>query len=141
MKKIKFLACLFVGLIACLGFTACSDDNDDDEYIPEIPNEILGTWVNTIFDEDEGEYVKSFTFLKEGTGIVAREYPDSPKDNFKLPFKWKFGGDISKNAILTLEGKDGAGYYYTEIYHVQIVGEVLFLTDNEGRITSWDKKE
>lgn len=140
MKYLRFLACLFVGLIACLCFTACSDDDKDS---PETPSSILGTWESKTFDEDDGEYyMTSLTFEKDGVGIVAGEYPESPEDNFRHPFKWKLGGDIDKKAILTIEGVDADGEgYINEIYRAQIIGQVLFLIDNQGDISSWNRKE
>lgn len=79
MKKIKFLAMMMFAIVACAGFTACGDDDEDGA------NALVGTWVGCFADYPDEEVV-TMTFTKDGkmtaTGVDAYH----PNDN------WSFSG-------------------------------------------------
>lgn len=67
MKKIKFLAMLFMAVMACVGFSACGDDGDDNIDIDDIEN--AGTGGD---EEGGGISQKSYT-LEQLAGYWVNE--------------------------------------------------------------------
>lgn len=80
MKKIKFLAMMMFAIVACAGFTACGDDDEDGA------NALVGTWVGTDAENRYDEIV-TMTFTKDGkmtaTCDDAYHHPNG---------KWSFSG-------------------------------------------------
>ncbi|MCM1021710.1 MAG: hypothetical protein NC343_05250 [Muribaculum sp.] len=138
----KFIAFLMLGLAACMGFTACSDDDKDE---PSSEQRLIGTWENRFFEEYDDEVeecVATLTFTKNGSGIISSEFMSYPEDNFSHPIKWSLSGDISDNAVLTIEGMNAdSDEYLNQTFQATIVDKVLFLTDEEGETTRWEKKK
>ena len=119
MKKIElkfWLSCMVMAL--CVGFTSCSDD--DDEGIADDGEK--EEW-------DEAYTNEVYTFKKDGTGTYKDEY-----DNSTDPFTWSISGNKLKltyddndsdevvirtlnenTAVLVVQYKDKDTEYYDEM--------------------------
>lgn len=143
MKPLKLFVFLIFGLLACVNFTSCSDDDDKDAPVNSATS-LIGTWVNTDYDDEDGTSIITMTFLKNGKGIVSAEFEFDPEENFTHPFTWSLKGDLDSSAELTIEGVDADSEEYSSwTYQAQIVDNILFLTDvdDDGNIeiTDWVK--
>ncbi|WP_294620017.1 lipocalin family protein [uncultured Bacteroides sp.] len=140
MKKfeLKFwLSCMVMAL--CVGFTSCSDD-DDEGIAGDAKTLIIGTWQSTwnkgyeIYDGEKEEWDEAYTdevytFKKDGTGTYKDEY-----DNSTDPFTWSVSGNKLKltyddndsdevviktlnenTAVLVVQYKDKDTEYYDEM--------------------------
>ncbi len=123
MKKfISMLTYLLMGMFMVVGFSACTDD--DDEPAVQQPTSdsqkisIIGTWL------DSGGVVK-YTFKTDGTGERRGTYGS---DNFNYTFTpsnegasklklWYVGSDEITNYDITISGKTMmmASYYSTYV--------------------------
>lgn len=128
MKKFGFLLS-FLMMALCVGFTSCSDD--DDEKGGQITGSIVGTWQTTwskgygydkIYNEsdkwDEAYTEDIFVFNSNGTGCLYDEedyYED--EEDYHEDFTWTLSGrtltivygdededDIEKYYVNTLSG-------------------------------------
>lgn len=76
MKKIKFMAMLLMATMA-LGFTACSDDDEDAPSIEDINGKLEGDWflvkVSGWVEEDGEKYSETVTWDYENRGEVSSE--------------------------------------------------------------------
>lgn len=79
MKKIKFMAMLLMATMA-LGFTACSDDDDDAPSIEQINDQLEGDWflvkVSGWAEEDGEKYSGTETWDFENRSEVGSEGSD-----------------------------------------------------------------
>ncbi len=141
MKKFKFLAFLLVGVIACLGFTACGGD-DDDEDGPDNPateSSLVGTWQTSYYDEDDKcNNTETVTFKKNGTWNSTLKC--SKYGTEKNSGKYVLNGDPATGALLTLSGIDPDDDYYSETYRIQITEKVLVMKNDDGETSSWNRK-
>ena len=103
----KYVMLLFVAALS-LGFTSCSDDDDD-------PASLVGTWQQ--YDEEYDEYYQ-ITFKADGTfldkgwdGDHSYEYSDTGR--------WQVEEDLLK---ITYDDEDGV-----DIVHFVIKGNKLIL--------------
>ncbi len=145
MKKFKFLAFMLFSLAVCVGLTACSDDDDDNDVLSGPAERLIGTWVNTEYEEEDGKTVTTLTFLRTGKGVVSAEFEFDPEINFTHPFNWSLVGDLDNEAQLTINGVDADGNGYGSwTYKAEIVDNILFLTyygeyESDFEITNWVK--
>ena len=105
MKKFGFLLS-FLMMALCVGFTSCSDD--DDEKGGQITASIVGTWQSTwesgyeIEDGEKDEWSEEYTeeiltFNADGTATNP-----SLSDGYSDNFTWK----ISGNQLILCSGED-----------------------------------
>ena len=138
MKKLRFLAFLMMGIIACFGMTSCGDD-DDDDIIPEEAAAIIGTWETSYQDDDEGEYetvYETFTFKKNGTfvnTIKCKHYND------KITGLYEVRGDLSAHAFVIMDARDD-GKDVRVIAEAYIIDNVLVMTNDENETYRFHRK-
>ncbi|GCB33424.1 lipocalin family protein [Bacteroides faecalis] len=107
MKTLRILGTTLLITVLCLNFTACSDDDDDEDNRP-LSEKIVGHWVLTYEEgfikeanypdhewshapKDEYEYFGNFTFRADGT------YSQYDLDGTSTPQsieKWSVNGDV-----------------------------------------------
>lgn len=139
MKLKKFLAFLIIGIATCIGFSACSDDDDNDKT---SENSLIGRWNHSEFDDEEGETISTLQFQKNGKGTVIVISQLDPEENVINPFSWSLTGNIAEEATLTIEGKNADDNEpVIEIYSAYIIDDVLYLKDGEGELSVWNKAE
>lgn len=133
MKKLKFLAFLMMGIIACFGMTSCGDDDDDDDFnLPEAASGLIGTWTDTYTENDyDGVDVitETFTFKKNGKfdySMKCKHYNDKVSGTYTVT------GNLSTHAYITMTARvDGE----TEVIlaDAYLVGNnTLVMTNDEG---------
>ena len=119
MKKLKFLAFALFTVLACVNLASCSDD---DEGEPQDAN-LVGTWIASGVDEEDGERFESTViFNEDGTGSQLWYGEDEDEDfrytydSTTLTIHWEYGEtDVYtvnwKNRNKFTVGSDG--YYVT----------------------------
>lgn len=91
MKQIKFLAILFMAIVTCASFSACSDDDEDGGNVSDI----VGTWYATV---GNGKASISLTFNNDKTGILDYEWDNINYHRVIYSFTYTFsGGKINCN--------------------------------------------
>ena len=108
MKTLRFIGTTLLMIVLCLNFTACGDDDEDDNR--PLVEKLIGHWVLTYeegfekdfehpeYDEawshapkDECEYFGNFTFREDGT---YSEYDLDGTSNPQSIEKWEVNGDV-----------------------------------------------
>lgn len=106
-------------MLACVAFTACSDDDDNDS---SDPNSIVGSWQ---WDDPESTNYMVYTFKSNGT-FTGEAYEDG--ERYYGNGTYSLSGDILKGAILAVTISDEEGPY-TEISVARISGSNLYLSE------------
>lgn len=102
MKRVKILTMLLF-LLACVNFTACSDD-DGEESGGNIPESLYGTWYGEVQTQQTGNYRRiSLTFNANGTG----QFTYSSSAYYRVAeFRFSMSGAvITCNGVIA--GEDG----------------------------------
>lgn len=103
MKKVKFLFAMLL-MVTALGFTACSDDDEDVDV--DVRDQAIGNYsvTSTVYVEDEGKLVSFASELSELGEALGMEFKESD-------FQVKGTATVSKtdgNKLLIKEdGSDG----------------------------------
>ncbi len=113
MKKLFYL----LACIACLGFTACTDDSEETKG----GNGIVGAWYITDDVEDADIWIWMLSFYEDGTFVdyVSEEY-----DGVTVYEDIYTGTYTYKNNTLTLNYTDGDD----AIYEATVSGNTLTLS-------------
>lgn len=141
MKKTFGILCMaLVAVLTCVGFTSCSDDDDNKS--------IVGTW--ECYDEyvsaDEQESIKmTLTFKKDNTGSIVEEWNSvsraTSQEVYTMNFSWSTTTDASGNDILRVSYQSGdkntelfMGTANTALWTKQFVltGKTLNIYGSEG---------
>jgi len=139
MKKLKFLAFLMMGIIACFGMTSCGDDDDEDKDEPGVSSSIIGTWEFSYYDSEDGEVTETFTFKSNGKFVNSYKC-DRPEYNYTVTGDYKVMGDVTNGCLVTMKAYDADGEYVEITAHAQIIGNILEFTNDEGEKSRWHKK-
>lgn len=109
MKKIFSLACLaLTAMTAAFGFTACSDDKDDEPADSATHDkELIGTW-ETYFKYAYEEGVERYIFRANGTGRYEEIFRG--EDDYWEEFDWS-----TEDGYVTVE--------YTSSIDKDIIGD------------------
>lgn len=108
MKKLKLFLLLFAAAVASVGFTSCSDDDDDAASI-------VGSWLNTESDETWSEIM---TFTADGLYIGQYMY-NGDTDTETATYTYD-------GTILTVYFEDGA-----DQVTVSISGDTMIFDQDE----------
>ena len=112
MKKLFYL----LACIACLGFTACTDDSEETKG----GNGIVGSWYITNV-EDAYIWIWMLSFYEDGTFV---EYDSEEYDGVTMYEDIYTGTYTYKNNTLTLNYADGDD----SIYEATVSGNTLTLS-------------
>lgn len=142
MKKIKFMAMLLMATMA-LGFTACSDDDDDAPSIEQINDKLEGDWflvkVSGWAEEDGEKYSGTETWDFENRSEYGSEggrpcwlYIINKGDNI---FKFSYRGDWCSDLNDEFNLENNVIYSWTNESSDEVVGygsyKITHLDDNE----------
>ncbi len=129
MKRFKLILLLCAGVLAACNFTACKDDDDNDnandkQETPAQTDSIVGSWEAN----DAGNY-ECYTFKANGefTQVWTESNGKSGSDSGTYTYE-------SKN--LTLHYSDG----YSEGYTVTLSGDQMVWTDEDGDSCVYTRK-
>ena len=134
MKKIKFLAMLLMAITLSLGFTSCSDDDDDAK-----DSELIGSW------ELYGDWGSEiWTFNSDGSfTLFGNEFGDYYSEYGKFTYN-KSSKELE--IIYTAETDYYIDYYIDKYIVISINSQSLVLKDNDdmssgyGEITTLMRK-
>lgn len=102
-KAMRFALMFFIIATLATTFTACGDDNDDDE--PVVDSALVGTWSFSGVDPYGDRVSTTMTFKKDGSMYIKEEWPDYPEDNYSATLSYSVTGDLSTGANLHAWGK------------------------------------
>lgn len=120
MKTFKLLSLLFATML-CIGFTSCSNDDDDNNDVTSIE----GCW---FYDGDDFEmelelYDSEFYLYEYYYGYGGEEY---------------YGSYTYKNGVLKLTNQDGDRF---TLYVISVTKNKLKIENEEGEIYTFIKDE
>ena len=148
MKKVKFLLSMLV-MAAALGFTACSDDDEEDKIVEELVKEIeeetdvreqaVGnySYTTTLYVEEDGKLVPFASELAELAEVLDVELNESD-------FQFKGTATVAKsgdNKILIKEDEtDGDQWLLNNIREASngFIFDVEKTTIDEVEFTNYD---
>lgn len=136
MKKLRFLAFLMMGIIACFGMTSCGDDDEDE---PGAGSSLIGTWELSYYDSEDGNVTETLKFGSDKR-FVNTYSCDNSEYNYTVTGDYEVAGDPSLGCIVVLKAYDVDGEYVEVTNHAQLIGDTLELTDDEGNKSRWHKK-
>ena len=127
MKIIKYLSLLFITSL-CLGFAACS--NDDDDEGSEYASLILGSW-----RYEEEDYIETYTFYSNGTYSYSdEEWYNNSWYSDDIDGTYQLRGDK-----LTLVEDDGDTDQYTIVKLTDTKLILEYDDDDEGERCTYTK--
>lgn len=101
MKKFRFIAMMFVAIMTCVTFSACSDDDDDNSG---NTSEIVGTWYST----DNGKRSVVVTFNEDRTGYLESTWNGLTYHKYIYTFTYTYGGGVVKcDGTMVESSEDG----------------------------------
>lgn len=101
MKKFRFIAMMFVAIMTCVTFSACSDDDDDNSG---NTSEIVGTWYATVANGKARIYL---TFNSDNTGQLDYEWDNVNYTRAIYTFTYTYsGGNVKCNGTI-VHSSDG----------------------------------
>lgn len=106
---------LLCAIFMAVGFTSCSDDDDDE-------GSIVGTWLYMV-QEDEDQWYCQLDFKSDGSLHSKSWYFSDETDSREYTFKWSVTADI-----LTLTGTEN-GETIKEAYRFKLDGNQLIIYD------------
>ena len=129
-KLLSILAVTFVSIL-CVGFVACSDD-DEDNGSPE--SSVVGTWTGY-----DGRDRISLTFRTGSEGVAYIKYFDSysSAETERVEFKYEMEGK-SRGIIIVREIDNHSNVYTFSTYFV-IKGNTMYLYEKYyGKDLLWE---
>lgn len=119
-KTFRVFGMLLCAIFMAVGFTSCSDDDDDE-------GSIVGTWMLMIQD-DYGQWFCQYNFKSDGS-LQVKDWSseDGEPSSYEATGKWSVAGDI-----LTITVDDSEeGESWTEAYRFKLDGNKLIIYDYE----------
>lgn len=110
MKKLKLAAFAVLGLYACLNFSSCKKDNDDEPSSDKLPDVLVGTWG---FDEEINDDV--YVLFSGGSGEL---YSSRDMDIKKAKISWQYKDDVlylSTEGIGSYSSSETGDYKYIPV--------------------------
>ncbi|MBQ4485134.1 MAG: hypothetical protein II934_09080 [Prevotella sp.] len=136
MKKPNFKSfalLLFLGSI-CVGFSACSSDNDDDDY---GTGPLAGRWeahrTHTSSEGDKSEGLFTFTFKNGNVTYVEKWSSSGEEDDIETyTGPYTVENDIISMSLTRLRDDGTSWYSNAYVFKFEINGKKLTLTANDG---------
>ncbi len=146
MKKLHSILMMLAIMVAALGFTACSDDDDDKG---KVEASIVGVWEITAYDVDPIEMVENGTIIPEDIGSTwkftskGKLYSGNPNnpsaswsidknnlyvtsDAFPVPFKYNILYLNETSLKLELKLSQPTFNQNGDIEYVEIITQITF---------------
>ena len=141
MKKLKFLAFLMMGIVACFGLTSCGDD-DDDELGGE--SSIVGIWEVKYYDNSEGcgNITETVEFKADGSCSTIHRCEDPYEGEIKSHGTYVVLGDPEDGCYIRMRlmFDDEPGAYETVEMYVKRQGNKLIMYNEEGDTLTFTRK-
>ncbi|MDE6416711.1 MAG: hypothetical protein K2K68_06780 [Duncaniella sp.] len=141
MKKLKFLAFLMMGIVACFGLTSCGDDDDDE---PGDESSVVGTWVAKYYDDSEGcgNVTETLEFKADGTCSTTHRCEDPYEGVVKAKGTYVVLGDPEDGCYIRMRlmFDDEPGVYETVEMFVKRQGNKLIAYNDEGETLTLTRK-
>jgi len=130
MRTLRLIGTTLLMVALCLNFTACGDDDDDD-------NPIVGTWLNS-----SGNVTMTWTFKANGTGVEKYDdYEAGSELHESYTFTYTYDA-ASSMLIINYGESDDHGEVTEDIdkYTISISGNVMTTKDETENQLNWIKQ-